>query len=136
MRVVFLDTWFLVAFVDPFDQHHRNARRLMQAYGGHTLVTHTAVLTELLTFFSAEGAMQRSRAIAAARRALTEFVLVDIDRALFVRGMDLYARRPDKEYSLVDCISMQIMKERGITQVFTNDHHFAQEGFVVLSDAP
>jgi len=28
------------------------------------------------------------------------------------------------------------MKDRGITHVLTNDHHFRQEGFTVLSDAP
>jgi hypothetical protein len=27
---------------------------------------------------------------------------------------------------------MQTMRERGITEVLTHDHHFAQEGFMVL----
>jgi predicted nucleic acid-binding protein len=31
---------------------------------------------------------------------------------------------------------MTLMRERGITHVLTNDHHFRQEGFTVLSDAP
>ena len=50
----------------------------------------------------------------------------------FASGFELYARRLDKEYSLTDCISMQTMRERGITEVLTHDHHFAQEGFIVL----
>jgi predicted nucleic acid-binding protein len=29
-----------------------------------------------------------------------------------------------------------VMEQRGITHVLTNDHHFRQDGFVVVSDAP
>jgi uncharacterized protein len=44
----------------------------------------------------------------------------------------LYKDRPDKEYSLTDCISMQVMRREGLTEVLTNDHHFTQEGFRIL----
>ncbi|HMG73540.1 MAG TPA: hypothetical protein VK582_08565 [Pyrinomonadaceae bacterium] len=37
--------------------------------------------------------------------------------------------RPDKGYSLTDCISMNVMRERGLTDVLTNDPHFRQEGY-------
>jgi predicted nucleic acid-binding protein len=38
----------------------------------------------------------------------------------------------DKAYSLTDCISMNAMRERGLTDILTNDHHFTQEGFHIL----
>jgi uncharacterized protein len=50
----------------------------------------------------------------------------------FRAGLDLYRTRLDKGYSLTDCISMQTMRQRGITDVFTNDRHFEQEGFRAL----
>jgi len=50
----------------------------------------------------------------------------------FMSGFDLYAARPDKGYSLADCISMQAMRKEGITDALTNDRHFEQEGFRVL----
>jgi predicted nucleic acid-binding protein len=53
---------------------------------------------------------------------------------LFDAALDLYARRLDKEYSLVDCASMVLMKRHGIHHVLTNDHHFRQEGFVVVNE--
>jgi predicted nucleic acid-binding protein len=53
-------------------------------------------------------------------------------RASFLRGLDLYASRPDKGYSLTDCISMQTMRREGLTDVLTNDRHFEQEGFRAL----
>jgi predicted nucleic acid-binding protein len=53
-------------------------------------------------------------------------------RASFEAGFDLYASRLDKGYSLTDCISMQAMRDEGLTGVLTNDRHFEQEGFQVL----
>jgi predicted nucleic acid-binding protein len=50
----------------------------------------------------------------------------------FQAGLELYAARPDKGYSLTDCISMQIMRREGITDVLTDDRHFEQEGFRAL----
>ena len=53
-------------------------------------------------------------------------------RQTFLEGLALYENRLDKGYSLTDCISMNACRTEGITEVLTNDHHFAQEGFVVL----
>ncbi|MBW3622051.1 MAG: hypothetical protein KY468_01420 [Armatimonadetes bacterium] len=51
---------------------------------------------------------------------------------MFDRGLGRYENRPDKNYSLVDCISMVVMEEEGIHEILTNDHHFEQEGFTIL----
>ncbi len=53
-------------------------------------------------------------------------------RDSFLGGMQLYEQRPDKKYSLTDCISMNAMKRKSVNKILTNDHHFEQEGFVVL----
>ena len=45
-------------------------------------------------------------------------------RASLLDALTLYKSRPDKEYSLTDCISMQTMRREGLTEVLTNDHHF------------
>jgi uncharacterized protein len=50
----------------------------------------------------------------------------------FLAGLALYERRPDKQYSLVDCISMNVMRQRSVQEILTNDRHFAQEGFARL----
>jgi predicted nucleic acid-binding protein len=46
--------------------------------------------------------------------------------------LSLYKARADKGYSLTDCISMNTMRERNLTEVLTHDQHFAQEGFSLL----
>jgi predicted nucleic acid-binding protein len=54
----------------------------------------------------------------------------------FRAGLELYRARPDKGYSLTDCISMQTMRREGITDVLTNDAHFEQEGFHAVLREP
>ena len=55
-----------------------------------------------------------------------------MDDDTFARGFDLYARRPDKSWSLTDCISFVVMTDRGLTEALTGDHHFEQAGFRAL----
>jgi len=58
--------------------------------------------------------------------------VVGLDPHLYQRGINLYAQRPDKEWSLTDCISFVVMSDRGITEALTGDHHFEQAGFRAL----
>jgi predicted nucleic acid-binding protein len=44
-------------------------------------------------------------------------------------GFDLFVGRPDKAWSLTDCISFAVMTERGLSDALTADHHFEQAGF-------
>lgn len=43
--------------------------------------------------------------------------------------MNLLQVRLDKTYSLCDAISFVLMREHGIQEALTTDHHFEQEGF-------
>ena len=132
-RAYFVDTWFLVARIDRLDGHHPEAQRVGRQIAGADLVTHEHVLSEVLSFFCDAGSTTRQRAAAAIRRAFEDMTVINPDRAFFKRALALYEARPDKEYSLVDCMSMTLMLDRGITHVLTNDHHFAQEGFTLLN---
>lgn len=55
--------------------------------------------------------------------------------ALFQRGCEFHARRPDKEWSLTDCLSFLVMQDRGLEDALTSDHHFEQAGFRALIKA-
>ncbi len=48
------------------------------------------------------------------------------------RGLALYFQRPDKNWSLTDCISFAVMNDEGLTDALTGDRHFKQAGFTVL----
>jgi predicted nucleic acid-binding protein len=50
----------------------------------------------------------------------------------FQAGLVLFSSRPDKNWSLTDCISFALMKAYGIEEALACDHHFEQAGFRVL----
>src|SRR5260221_12628740 len=130
----FVDAWLFIALTDRRDTDYLRARRVTQRVGQARLVTHAAVFFELLAFFSEEGSQARAQAVANVRDAMLSMEVITPDRALFLGALDRYAARPDKKYSLTDCMSMIVMEERGIRHVLTNDHHFRQEGFVVVNE--
>lgn len=132
MRTYFADAWVFIALLDRRDSHHRQATRLLSLIS-LKVVTHDAVLTEVLTYFAEEDASIRRAAVNAVRRAIRTYDVISADRPLFLKALNRYEQRPDKEYSLVDCMSMVVMEERGIQHVLTNDHHFTQAGFTVVN---
>jgi predicted nucleic acid-binding protein len=131
----FIDTWNLIAIASYSDSHHRQAMRLNASLSGAALVTHEAVLTEFLTYFAEGGRGGRSQAAALARQFLRRAdCRVERTSDLFMPALDLYSSRLDKAYSLVDCMSMVLMRALGITHILTNDHHFRQEGFILVNE--
>jgi predicted nucleic acid-binding protein len=134
MRRVFADTVYWVALAHRKDQWHERAVKVSEQLGPVTLVTTDEVLDEFLTHFSAFGGEIRSRAARAVRDLLADpsTVVLPQSRASFLAGLALYEARPDKRYSLTDCISIAAMREQGLSEALTHDAHFAQEGFVVL----
>jgi|SRR6185436_16675577 len=135
MRACFVDTWFFIAFLHEGDPHHRTAQRLALNLSDMAFVTHDGVLAELLTFFSGYGRFWRKEVAALAHDVLASrrYKVTPMNRDIFEDGLALYEGRLDKEYSLVDCVSMQLMLRREITHVLTNDHHFQQEGFTLIN---
>ena len=133
MQEYFADSWYFIALADRFDAHHNAARRLASLVGRGQPVTHDGVLSEVLAYFSGGGMSSRQRAATVARDALRAFRVLPAGRELFLAALDRYAARLDKEYSLVDCMSMIVMERRGIRHVLTNDHHFTQAGFLTVN---
>ena len=76
----------------------------------------------------------RSKAHALVDEVMTGpvFEYVPASHALFEAGLRLHRDRPDKEWSLTDCISFHLMRERGVTRALAYDIHFEQAGFRAL----
>jgi hypothetical protein len=58
--------------------------------------------------------------------------VVPADEELFQAGFDYFEARPDKEWSLTDCISFVVMERERMTEALTGDRHFEQAGFTAL----
>ena len=62
MKLVFADTGYWIAFLDPRDALHLSADRAMKALGDSSVVTTELVLVELLNEFYVRGEHQRNTA--------------------------------------------------------------------------
>ena len=131
MRHLFVDTFYLIALAHRRDQWRERVLTFSRSLRDYRLYTVDEVLAEFLTACSSSGARIRQRAGHMVRNALqdTQWTVFPQSRASLLDALTLYESRPDKEYSLTDCISMQTMRREGLTEVLTNDHHFTQEGF-------
>lgn len=131
MSAVFADTSFYVALVNSSDQLHSVARELA-ARSYSQIVTTDYVVVELGNFLRYPS--QRTLFLELERELRVDemFTIVAGADALQRRGIDLYANRPDKHWSLTDCISFVVMKDYGITEALTADRHFEQAGFIPL----
>ena len=134
MRRIFADAHYWVAILNDQDQSHRAAQSISRTLQGTTLVTTEEVLTEVLAFFSERGQYLRQAAVAFVESILSNPAVSVREQShqTFVDGLASYKSRPDKGYSLTDCVSMRAMQAEGMTQVLTNDGHFTREGFTRL----
>jgi uncharacterized protein len=134
MTIVFVDTAYWVARIDPRDQWHSMAKEVTKTLTAARFLTTELVLAELLNYFSGYRAEVRQEVANTVQNFLTslDIEIVWQTQALFLSGLGLYEARLDKGYSLTDCISMVIMTRQGIQQVLTHDKHFVQEGFSIL----
>jgi uncharacterized protein len=132
MRLIFIDTFYLIALAHPRDEWHEKAKAVGESIGRALQLTMESVLTEFLNFFCNSGPHMRQAAVEMVDTVSKIAKVVPQNHELFLSGLDLYKKRLDKGYSLMDCMSMAVMWEYGITDVLTHDKHFAQEGFRVL----
>jgi predicted nucleic acid-binding protein len=58
-----------------------------------------------------------------------DVAIVWVDASLHEEALNLLLARLDKTYSLCDAVSFILVREHGIRDALTTDHHFEQEGF-------
>ena len=134
MKIVFVDSLYWIALINPKDQWYSVTVEAKKRYGSAKFVTTEAVLIEVLNYFSTYGARFRFISSQVTRAILDDpdIEVLPINSSLFLSGLNLDEQTLDKGYSMVDCISMMAMKNRDISEVLTHDKHFSQEGFNIL----
>ena len=134
MNRLFADTSYWIALTNSFDQYHVKAVEVSSALGDCRLFTTEAVLTEFLNALADKGSLVRAAAVETVEIILknSQVTVIPQSRRTFSRSLAFYKARPDKGYSLTDCGSMLLMRERRLREALTTDRHFEQEGFIAL----
>src|SRR5439155_26181996 len=122
MTPVFADTFFFLALINRRDAAHAKAVAVATVQT-RPLITTAWVLTELADGLATTPDRHLFQTILADLEQEPRATVVPPTQELFDRGVRLYVARPDKEWSLTDCISFLVMEERNITEALTADHH-------------
>jgi len=136
-ETVFWDTTAFVALGNRDDELHPAAIAVSQelAEANALILTTDAVLTEVANTFSRIALRPLARQVIEAFQASARMraaQLVHVDTELWQRGWQFFLDRPDKDWSLTDCISFLVMRDRKVRRGFTSDHHFQQAGYEKL----
>jgi predicted nucleic acid-binding protein len=129
--MTFLDTSYLIALASHQDELHDVAVAWSMHLGGHFLTTEY-VLCEFMNFLSSPMNRRKAHALLEEIRRNPRIEIAPSDPRLFTAGLAYHAGRPDKYWSLTDCISFVLMEQKGIGEAFSHDQHFEQAGFVAL----
>jgi predicted nucleic acid-binding protein len=136
VKRLFADTVYWIALTNSFDQYHAKAVEVSSALGNCRLFTTEAVLTEFLNALADKGPLIRAAAVEMVEAIMnnSQVTVIPQSRRTFNRSLAFYKSRPDKGYSLTDCGSMLLMRERYLSEALTTDRHFEQEGFVASEE--
>jgi len=126
--MIFVDTGYFIALAAKRDQLHGRAVAWSQSLREDLLVTEY-VLVETINQLSSTADRIRGATLARRIRAGDGYLFVPATVRLLDLGLNLHSSRADKNWSLTDCISFVVMRERGITQALAHDEHFTQAGF-------
>ena len=131
MTAYFLDTGFLIALEAADDQHHAAAAALWNELRSQrvSFLTTSYVFDEAVTFFNSRG--HHSKAVSIGEALLTSklVTLVHVDQAMFAAAWRDFTHYADKRFSLTDCVSFVVMKEKRVKRALAFDRHFSQAGF-------
>ncbi|MCI0357379.1 MAG: PIN domain-containing protein [Planctomycetaceae bacterium] len=128
---MFVDSFYFFALLNPRDPAHAWAAEIADEFDGQFITT-VSVLTEVADGL-AQHTLRHLFAELCDEIAANRFIhIVPLADDLWHAACHLYRERPDKDWSLTDCISFVVMHRESLTEALTGDHHFEQAGFVPL----
>ena len=131
MNTVFADAFYFVARLNRHDQHHERVLKFARDFRAR-LLTSDWVLMEVADALAESECRGRVRDFIFHLRGTAACEIVPASRELLDRALDLYHQHTDKKWTLTDCVSFVIMRERKVMDALTGDRHFEQAGFTAL----
>lgn len=129
--IVFADAFFYVALINRHDAYHGPAASYASNYRGRVVTTQW-VLAEVADGLATSITRRQVRRMFDQLAGDSDTRIINASPELFAQGLELYDQRPDKDWSLTDCISFVVMRQQAISKALTGDRHFTQAGFVAL----
>jgi uncharacterized protein len=131
---VFVDTAAWIALFNKKDELHDRAIQIRKELRQQkaSLVTTEFVLIEVADGLCNASIRKQTIDFIDSLYRFPKLQIIQVSHDLVAQGWLLYKQRPDKGWSLTDCISFVVMEQLKIKQAFTCDRHFEQAGFINL----
>ncbi len=128
---LFVDSSGWIALYDGQDQYHAVATAALRSLRSYhlRLITSDYVFDEAITFLLTR--TYHAAAVQFGRWLLNagNVQLVRVDEAVWGAAWQMFQTYSDKTWAFTDCTSFVLMRQLGLYQAFTFDHHFVQAGF-------
>jgi uncharacterized protein len=131
VKRVFADTSFYIALVRPEDENHRISLEFDRQFDGQ-YITSEFVLIELGNWLADPRNRGVFLEIHQVLRSDPRTVILPATPEWVARGLSLYGQRLDKHWSVIDCVSFEMMRDHALAEALTADRHFTQAGFHAL----
>ena len=130
----FIDTSFIIALSSKKDNLHQKALDLAKLIKSNriSLITSEFIILELGNSFLKMSLKNKGIILINSLYDDKSIEIVKLSDKYYKLGLSLFCRMLDKNWSLTDCISIEILKEFNIKNVLTADNHFNQAGFNTL----
>ena len=130
---LFVDTGAWFALADNSDQHHNQAIEIYpDLLRNYQLLTTNLVIAETYILIRRtighQAAITFLENIAASPRVITIYS----DSVLEETAEDILRKYQDQDFSYTDAVGFAVMKQYGIVQAFSFDHHFVTAGFTLI----
>jgi predicted nucleic acid-binding protein len=117
-KKIFVDTAAWLALVNKSDRDHQRARGIRDDLVRHRcqfLVT-DYVVVEVANALCRIPFRETAVKLINSMQADKNIEIIEIDRAIYNQAWMLYSDRPDKEWSLTDCASFVVMKQKRLAR--------------------
>ncbi|MBI2981273.1 MAG: PIN domain-containing protein [Deltaproteobacteria bacterium] len=130
--MIFIDTSAFYALVNREDPNYKKAASLLEAL----LDSHEELVTHNYLFVESCALIHRRMGLAIVRQFYRDIYrlcrLFFVSQSQHERAAKTYIHQEGSRYSLVDCVSFEIMKTHGIKRCFAFDDDFKKRGFEVI----
>lgn len=136
-RRIFVDTQGWAEVFHSAGLHHAQASALMQEAESQRweFITSNMILSELTPLLHSRNFRLPQSVILdliSRIRVLPNLSITYVDPVLDQQAWELLYANPQQPWSHVDATSMVVMRQIGVTEILTADHHFTQAGFSIL----
>lgn len=131
---VLVDSGAWIGVANPRDGYHREATSIYR----HLVDDQVPLVTTDLIVAESYNLIRRARGSSGALgflrrlRLMSRITRVPLTPLVAEIAEQLLEQYADQDFNYVDAVSFVVMRERGITEAFTFDHHFMTAGFVTV----